>query len=122
VSVIGARITARDPAGSWSGRRVVAFAGIGRPQKFFETLAGLGADMVGCIAFPDHHPYTAGQIIPMLEQAAKADAIAVTTAKDWVRLPAPLARRVEKLPVRLAWDRPADERAILALLQAAVAR
>jgi len=96
----------------WAGRRVLAFAGIGRPQKFFDSLTALGADLVAGIGFPDHHPYRSQDLAGLLAEAERAGAAAVTTAKDWVRLPPALKSRVETLPIRLAWDGPADEKLI----------
>lgn len=68
------------------GRRVVAFAGIGRPQKFFSTLEGLGATVVERFAFPDHHTYTREDANRLLAAAQKAGAVLVTTEKDQGRI------------------------------------
>jgi tetraacyldisaccharide 4'-kinase len=118
--VAHARLVPAGPADPWRGRRVVAFAGIGRPQKFFDSLLELGADLVGGIGFPDHHAYRADEIAALVAQAERAEAVAVTTAKDWVRLPVGIRPRVEILPVRLAWraitDQALVERLILPLL------
>ena len=78
----------RSPANGLPGSRVVAFAGIGRPEKFFATLRSLGAELVGARKFPDHHPFTAGEIAALRRAADRDRAQLVTTAKDWVRLPA----------------------------------
>ncbi len=90
------------------GRRVIAFAGIGRPEKFFETVEGLGATLVARHAFGDHHPYTQGQIETLLAEARAANALPVTTAKDSVRLPPGLTpdqvRQIFVLPVSVAWQ------------------
>lgn len=69
-----------------AGQRVMAFCGIGRPQKFFDTVAALGAVIVEARAFADHHWYTDPQARALLARAAELDAVAVTTAKDAVRL------------------------------------
>ena len=100
--------------GALAGRRVFAFAGIGRPAKFFATLAETGAEVVGARAFADHHPYTAADLAALEEAAAaaEADATLITTAKDAVRLP-PDAGDVAVLTVRLEWD---DEAPVIALL------
>jgi tetraacyldisaccharide 4'-kinase len=92
--------------GDWRGRRVVAFAGIGRPEKFFRTLAGLGAELVDLRPFPDHHPYTPDEVMQAVDAARAADATPVTTAKDAVRLPPAARAMVEVLPVTLAFERP----------------
>jgi tetraacyldisaccharide 4'-kinase len=113
--VLGARLAAVD-AEAWRGRRVIAFAGIGRPQKFFDTLTELGAELVGTQEFPDHHPYGVADIRPLLEAASASGARLVTTAKDRVRLPAGLATEVDVLRVKLAWAGVDDRQAVDRLL------
>ena len=71
-----------------AGRRVAAFAGIGRPEKFFATLRDTGADLVLARGFPDHHPYRAQEIADLRAGAERAGALLVTTEKDWMRLDA----------------------------------
>ncbi len=87
-----------------AGRRLFAFTGIGRPQKFFGTLAEAGLDVVGRRAFPDHHPFTVAERDALLAAAAAEGALLVTTEKDRARLPADFP--VEVLPVRLGFDDP----------------
>lgn len=86
-----------------SGKAVIAFAGIGRPEKFFETLAGMGCNLVATRAFADHHPYTSDEVMRLIEEAAAAGAIAVTTEKDAVRLPSEAREVVRTLGVTLEW-------------------
>lgn len=92
------------------GSPVIAFAGIGRPQKFFETLTGLGARLVETHPFPDHHPYLASEIEELDRRASAAGARLVTTAKDAVRIAPGLRDRIDGrlriLPVRVEWTRP----------------
>ncbi len=92
------------PGRSLVGRRVFAFAGIGRPEKFFATLRDAGAELAGARAFADHHRFTAAECAMLLRDAVAADAVPITTAKDAVRLPADIRARVETLDVVLAWD------------------
>ena len=86
-----ARLIPDDRALALRGRRVLAFAGIGRPDRFFHTLHEIGAEVVAQHVFSDHHKYREDEVWGLLEQAQKLDALAVTTAKDAVRLP-PAAR------------------------------
>lgn len=100
------------------GRRVIAFAGIGRPEKFFGTVEALGATLVARHGFGDHHPYNQAQIESILAEARTANALPVTTAKDAVRLPPGLTadqlRQIFILPVSVAWQDPAAIRGWLA--------
>ncbi len=91
-------------ADDWAGRRCLAFAGIGRPDKFFTTLAEAGAVIASRRAFPDHHAYRAGELAALAEEAERLGADLVTTEKDAVRLPPAVAARVRVLRVRLAFD------------------
>jgi tetraacyldisaccharide 4'-kinase len=85
------------------GRKVFAFAGIGRPEKFFETLRGLGAEITDTRAFPDHHRFTSAEFAMLRKDADDDRALLVTTEKDFVRL-APADRHgIVALPVRAAF-------------------
>lgn len=95
------------------GRAVVAFAGIGRPGKFFETLAGIGCEVVARYAFADHHRYRPDEIMRIVERASARDAVPVTTEKDYVRLPEEAKPMVRTLSVALEWRDPAEPRALL---------
>jgi tetraacyldisaccharide 4'-kinase len=75
------------PPDALRGRRVVAFAGIGRPSAFRSTLEGLGAEVVGFGAFADHHRFADEELRAMERQASAAGAWLVTTEKDAVRCP-----------------------------------
>ncbi len=108
-----ARLVPGPEADRLVGRRLVAFAGIGRPAKFFDTLREIGAEVIDGRGFPDHHRYTADEIMTICEAAAAADAIPVTTAKDWVRLPEAARPMVERLTVTLEWDDPDAPAALL---------
>lgn len=88
------------------GRRVLAFAGIGRPEKFYATLQELGADIVETRSFADHHRYKPSEIEHLLTRARQFDAVCVTTEKDHVRLAPNLGNLVEKLPIRLWFHEP----------------
>jgi tetraacyldisaccharide 4'-kinase len=108
-----------DPAvaASLAGQRVLALAGIGRPEKFAATLRETGAEVIATAYFADHHPFSAAEVAAVAERAKAAGARVVTTAKDAMRL-APLWREAEHgplavLPVSLAV---ADDAALRNLL------
>ncbi|WP_238313117.1 tetraacyldisaccharide 4'-kinase [Methylobacterium crusticola] len=105
-----------DPAAaaSLAGRPVLAFAGIGRPDKFFATLRALGAEVRDTRRFPDHHAYAAAEVATLVQAAARGGLALVTTEKDRVRLPADMP--VAVLPVTLAVAEAAALRGRLAAL------
>lgn len=92
---------------------VLAFAGIGRPQKFFDALRAKGAQMVQEIAFADHHPYSAVEISRLQNWAAQENATLVTTEKDFVRLPETLRNGILAWPVQARF---ADTDALMVML------
>jgi tetraacyldisaccharide 4'-kinase len=93
------------------GQKVTAFAGIGRPDKFFDTLRGLGAELVDALEFADHHAYSASEIA-RLRAKARGTRL-VTTEKDYVRLMPAEREGIDCLPVRAVF---ADEPALARLL------
>jgi tetraacyldisaccharide 4'-kinase len=96
-----------------AGRPVLAFAGIGRPDKFFASLAASGAVIAGRHGFPDHHCFRPGELRDLLAEAARLGAVPVTTPKDAVRLPRDVAAKVLAVGVDLVWDDPAQIEALL---------
>jgi tetraacyldisaccharide 4'-kinase len=108
------------------GRRVLAFAGIGRPEKFFATLGQIGAEVVEARAFGDHAPLTPAQICDLTDAAQRQNLLLVTTAKDRARMAGradcvELMAEAAVLPVRLAL-REGDDARLDALLAAALAK
>ncbi len=95
------------------GARVVAFAGIGRPEKFFASLEALGATIVEQRAYGDHHIYTQSEMARLKARARAEDALLVTTEKDFVRLTPAEREGIVPLPAHTVF---ADPPALEALL------
>ena len=113
VPVLSARLMPIG-GGNFGGATVVAFAAIGRPEKFFQTLRELGADLVAMHPFPDHHRYAEGELHRLRQEAERMGARLVTTAKDWVRLPAHRRTGIDVLEVEITWRDPAAVAHLLA--------
>jgi tetraacyldisaccharide 4'-kinase len=101
------------------GGRVLAFAGIGDPEKFFATLRDAGVAVAATRSFADHHRYRRAEMRALCAQADREGLVLVTTEKDLVRLEGDLAAtelaaRAHALPVVLAFD---DEAGFSRLLQ-----
>ena len=104
IPVLKARLVPEDDGTGWQGRKVLAFAGIGRPEKFFNSLREAGAELVAAHAFPDHYPYGEDDAAALIEAAEAAGAEPVTTAKDAERLPVDMLNRVWVFAVRVQWQ------------------
>ena len=96
----------RNVVAALGRRKVLAFAGIANPEKFFATLAEAGIAVAERLSFPDHHRYTAAEAQTLIARAGAASLMLLTTEKDLVRLAgdphlAALAGRATALPVRL---------------------
>ncbi|MCF6272723.1 MAG: tetraacyldisaccharide 4'-kinase [Rhodobacteraceae bacterium] len=88
----------------WKDQRVIAFAGIGRPAKFFKTLKEAGAEIVAAHSFADHAVYPDAVLRRLLKESRQKNAQLATTEKDAARLPAWFRPEVITLPVRLVFD------------------
>ena len=91
----------------------VAFAGIGRPEKFHTTLTSAGAVIAEFQAFPDHHAYSKGELATLSATAQRLGAQLVTTEKDWIRLNAEWRSKIKAIEIDIVWR---DETAITSLL------
>ncbi len=72
---------------SFKGQKIVAFAGIAYPEKFFNSLKDQGANIIKEISYPDHHIYNENDLLSLVETANKTQSILVSTKKDYVRIP-----------------------------------
>ena len=71
---------------SLRGKRVLAFAGIGDPARFFRTLRASGIEVVLERTFADHHPFSQSEIEALIAEARRDALTLVTTEKDLARL------------------------------------
>lgn len=105
----------------WEGSRVLAFAGIGNPDKFFNTVRDLGADLCATVALDDHQKISPALWARIVADAERLNAQLVTTEKDAVRLTAKQKEAVLALPVRLQVEEPAQlDRVLKTIVQRAI--
>lgn len=87
---------------------IVAFAGIGRPQKFYQSLEKCGLNPIKTIDFPDHHFYTRNELLNIINEADKLGADIYTTAKDMVKIPHNLRDKFRVLEIEIKWKNEAE--------------
>ena len=102
-TVLTARIVG-TASQSLQGTRIVCFAGIGRPTKFFATLKELGAEIIEQLGYPDHYRYSPRDIADLTTRAKGQHAVLVTTEKDSVKLPSEFLEMCVVVTAHLAWD------------------
>ena len=104
-SVVRASIqpVAAPPPGAY-----VAFAGIGRPEKFFDTLAAFGTPPLDAVPFGDHHTYSDRDLNYLRALASDHGAQLITTEKDFVRLSPEQREGIMTLPVTAQFEQPED--------------
>jgi tetraacyldisaccharide 4'-kinase len=123
--VLRATTVAAGDAAWLKGARVVAWAGIGAPQRFFSMLASLGAEVAAAVPFRDHQPLAEADARRLLDLAAAFRARLVSTEKDLARLGpgigalAELAAATRPLPIALDFP-PSDADRLAALVESAI--
>lgn len=96
-------VTAQKP--SSTNRRAIAFAGIGRPQKFYDSMKEQGFELLKTVDFPDHHQYSAEELNLLIKEADQHQAALYTTAKDFVKIPAELQKHFQVLEIEIRWEK-----------------
>lgn len=86
------------------GKKLVAFAGLAHPDKFFKTLEHEKFDVVETHSFDDHHVFSKAELDRLFDHAKKRGAHLVTTEKDWVRLPKEAQDKVLYLRITLDFE------------------
>ena len=88
------------------GKTCIAFAGLGRPEKFFSGLQKAGVFLQQTISYPDHYYYKKRDIDFLITLAHEYNSLLVTTPKDAVRLPYFFRQQIKEIGVTLHWHNP----------------
>ena len=99
-----AKISLKDKIPEGDKRKVVAFAGISRPEKFFNTLEQHGYNLYAHYSFPDHHIFTHGELKTIEDRAKNANVSIITTEKDWIRLSETWRKKISTLAISVDLD------------------
>ena len=86
-------------------RKVLAFAGIGSPENFFDLLKNNNIEIIETLKFPDHYNYKKIDITNLNERARELDACLVTTEKDYFRLSNEDKKNIKYLKFELLIDK-----------------
>jgi len=102
-----------------AGKRVLAFAGIGDPGRFFATIADAEIEAPQCVPFPDHHRFSAEEAAALVMQAEHEGLELLTTEKDHVRMTGNAAcsalwARAQVLPATLVVEEADELRRLIA--------
>ena len=81
----------------------IAFAGIGRPEKFYNSLRECNVNIIKTIDFPDHHSYSESELQNLVDIAWQKDAQLVTTSKDFVKIPEKMRHHFNVLEIEIEW-------------------
>ncbi len=112
--IFSVEIATQEDASFDTARKYIAFCGIGHPDRFYESLSGLGLNVIAHKSFPDHHAYRQKEIERLAGLARDSDAKLITTEKDYMRLRHfEAARNILTLPVRMRFE---SEEAIISFL------
>ena len=114
--VLRASLVPGPEIATYVGNRVVAFAGIATPEKFFAGLEQAGVILAGRVGFSDHHPFTERELRQIIAQARALGVRPVTTPKDFTRIPAGLRAEFDVIGVGLRWQNPAAIERLLSAL------
>ena len=87
-------------------RDIIAFAGIGHPSKFYQSLNECGFNILQSFDFPDHHFYNGKELNQLIEIAKNKNADIYTTSKDFVKIPIKLQLHFKVLEINVEWENP----------------
>lgn len=85
-------------------KNIIAFAGIGRPQKFYDSLKNCGLNITKTFDFPDHYLYKSDDIKKIIKTAEDMGCEIFTTSKDFVKIPTLYKSKIKVLEITIKWQ------------------
>ena len=105
IPIIEAKFKINNENKVFKGQKIIAFAGIAYPEKFFTSLMEQGAKIIKEITYPDHHIYDENDLLSLAEIANKNQSILVSTQKDFVRIPKSYRALVNTLEGKISFEK-----------------
>ena len=88
----------------FQNKQIIAFAGIGNPENFFNLLEINKLNIIEKVKFPDHHKYSEKELENLLSKIKKNTSILLTTEKDYVRIPESYKKNIKHLKIKTKID------------------
>ena len=85
----------------FQNKRIIAFAGIGNPQNFFDLFIENKLNIVETIKFPDHHKYSEKELVNLFNKIKDKNSILVTTEKDYFRISENHKKNIKYLKIKV---------------------
>ncbi|MDR1488538.1 MAG: tetraacyldisaccharide 4'-kinase [Holosporales bacterium] len=85
------------------GDKVIAFCGLGYPEKFKKTLEKMELSILDFIAFADHHPYTFTEVQKLIRVSKNSHTKLVTTRKDYIKIPEIFRNEINVIDIKLSF-------------------
>ena len=85
----------------FKNNKIIAFAGIGNPENFFDLLKGNKLNIVETIKFPDHHQYSKKELKNLLSKIKENNTILLTTEKDYFRISESYRKNIKFLKIKV---------------------
>ena len=86
-------------------KKIIAFAGIGNPENFFDLLEEMDVDVIDKMKFSDHHRYSKKELEKLINNSKENDAILLTTEKDYFRIPKEFNKNIKFLKIKVFMEK-----------------
>ena len=105
IPVLNANLKIEDKyLNNFKNKKVMAFCGIGYPEKFYRTLEKIGCKIIQTKSYPDHYAYSKKDIKYLLHESQKIDSLLITTEKDYVKIPEKYKNRIYFFPISIEFN------------------